>query len=112
MNERLIYEWFREELKGKNWRVLRDNLGPSAVLLDEKQARFLPDLDMNTWFDEVVPKLRGEGVDVAYTSPYGMWSLFKSVKDYIGDNSLCTIDALAESTNPYDALTEYLEANQ
>ena len=98
MNERLIYEWLRPELKGAPWHKGSARLGPMAYIgSDTSQWFYIPKLDMNTWHGEVVPKLKQEGASICFHSTNGCpWEVD-------GDGYGCSDD-------PWLALTAYLEA--
>ena len=101
MNERLIYEWLKPELVGDDWKLYGDlddcGVYQMDAFRDGKPSMALPPLDMNTWYGEVIPKLKKEDATVNFTS------LNKSGWEIDGDNYGCSHD-------PYEALTEYLEA--
>jgi len=86
VNERLIYEWLRPELKGKEWRKEYNGMTWGALYRRE-DMQFdwwvpLPPLDMNTAFSEGIPKLTKEGCDVKFT--HGAWDLQPMRKPWHG----------------------------
>ena len=109
MNERLIYEWLRPELKGKDWD--KQDFGEwggwgygwvAAGDSEWKDFGPLPPLDMNTWHGEVVPKLQGEGCAVEFAAEAEpteakYWVIWRDRVPF-------------SMADPYEALTEYLEA--
>lgn len=70
MNEKRIYEWLRPELKGKKWwetlRVLGGSKQIAVKIGGKTHEMVLPPLDYNTLHNEVVPKLKAEGISVTF----------------------------------------------
>ena len=112
MNERLIYEWLRENLKGKAWE-LREGIcdwcdhpwGEAGYELPRKDGTSfmaylsLPPLDMNTWHGEVVPKLKAQGVKVVFENDW-----------WLTPAKYPPAFPAIVNPDPWLALTEYLEA--
>uniref|UniRef100_A0A6M3JFM6 Uncharacterized protein n=1 Tax=viral metagenome TaxID=1070528 RepID=A0A6M3JFM6_9ZZZZ len=108
MNEKLIYEWLRHELKGqKGVGIVHEDGCVTAVWVTAYHVRHecpLPPLDMNTWHGEVVPKLvaEGRGVEfIANRTGERYWVIRKPTENGFSLFSLAA---------PYETLTEYLEA--
>lgn len=121
MNEqdKVIYEWLYEELKGKVWELRQTFFGLDALPANAEELGFLPyipirkcpPLDMNTAFGECIPKLYDarctitftrSGVDYGYLS--GSWRIMW------GDDA----GRMHGAVNPdfYAALLDYIKGVQ
>jgi hypothetical protein len=110
VNERLIYEWLREDLKGQDWELAEKSTdsGPfvtAAAWFDGNgiHTPSLPPLDMNTWHGEVVPKLLSEGAEVHFVT---------NQNNHLERHHNIYARGCSEpfsGPDPWQSLTEYLE---
>jgi hypothetical protein len=65
--QRVIYEWLRPELKGKDWAIDHEATSHVDVIgIVDGVLLVLPSLDYNTFMTGAVPKLYGEGCSVTF----------------------------------------------
>jgi len=104
--QRAIYEWLYEELKGKGWRLRKDpywnqqhGVVDAAWEVNGKlRLTKLPPLDMNTAFSEYIPKLKAEFRSVKWDGE--TWTIY--VPQCYGE------PVSWKNTDFYAALLQYL----
>ena len=104
MNERLVYEWLSESDEIVQEVHDGEFVWTSVDMEGNYHSRPCLPLDMNTWHGEVVPKLLSEGAEVHFVTNQNNHN-----ERHHNIYAQGCYEPFSDS-GPYEALTEYLEA--